>query len=625
MFFKKNKEKKYIDLEESLEGDWAKDLDIMEVPIGNRPLFYLGAAIALAAVFLAGKVLYLNLYLGKFYGARAESNASEETKTPAPRGLIYDREGSMLADNEATFAAFLDVKEFVRHPELQKETLSAMEDALHISADDAFGLVEKSSSDNSAALVPLNDNLDQGQLIALKGINLPTIVIRNDFERLYKNAPVFSSVIGYIGRTSADDLKNNPALGGDDFIGRGGVEAVYDSGLAGKAGVAVKIMDAKGKILSEGEAGQPQIGNPLHLTIDGDLQKYFYERMRAGLASLGRNVGIGIALNPQNGEILALINMPSYDNNVLSGAGNKEQKLAILNSKFKPLFDRAVSGLYNPGSTIKPLVGVAALKEGVIDPKTKIFSPGYLDVPNPYDPEKPSRYLDWRYQGDVDLAAALAQSSNVYFYTVGGGANGIKGLGISRLDDWWQKFGLGKITGIDLPAEAAGFLPTVDWKEKKTGKPWLLGDTYNVSIGQGDLLMTPIQLLDYISAIANGGKIYQPALNLDSPHPKVIADLSDLLPQIKEVQKGMLEAVTSPLGTAHTLSDLGFPVAAKTGSAQIQNNTQENALFVGYIPVDNPQIAVLVLIENSLQGSLNAVPIAKDVLNWYYWNRIANR
>lgn len=258
-----------------------------------------------------------------------------------------------------------------------------------------------------------------------------------------------------------------------------------------------------------------------------------------------------------------------------------------------------------------------------------------MDFPNPYNASETTRYLDWRYQGNVNLASAIAQSSDVYFYLVGGGSppeisppeilNGggtVKGLGISRLIDWWEKFNLGKPTGVDLPGEGDGFLPSPDWKEAKTKKPWLLGDTYNVSIGQGDLLLTPIQLLSYTDAIANGGKIYEPVLNLDSRHPSTTADLSAFQPEIKEVQKGMVEGVTSPLGTAHSLADLGFSVGAKTGSAQVMNNAQENAWFVGYTPTDNPQIAILVLVENSKEGSLNAVPIAKDILNWYYWNRI---
>jgi penicillin-binding protein 2 len=234
----------------------------------------------------------------------------------------------------------------------------------------------------------------------------------------------------------------------------------------------------------------------------------------------------------------------------------------------------------------------------------------------------------------VDLASALAQSSDVYFYIVGGGSPpestpmlndpsdyGISGLGIDRLHAWWQKFGLGKPTGIDMPNEAIGFLPTPAWKQQHSGTPWLLGDTYNVAIGQGDLLLTPIQLIDYISAIANGGDVYRPFLNASSA-PAVAEDLTSLLPEIKQVQEGMREDVLSPRGTSYSLHDLPISVCSKTGSAQVKNNTQENALYVAYAPCDDPQVALLILIENSKQGSLNAVPIAGKVLDWYYANRI---
>jgi penicillin-binding protein 2 len=254
-------------------------------------------------------------------------------------------------------------------------------------------------------------------------------------------------------------------------------------------------------------------------------------------------------------------------------------------------------------------------------------------VPNPYSSSTPTKYLDWRYQGTINLASAIAQSSDVYFYLTVGGSPistpmlndpsdyGISGLGINKLGQWWKTFGFGKTTGIDLPNESQGFLPTPDWKEAKTKKPWLLGDTYNVSIGQGDFLVSPLQLLAGIDMIANGGTVYRPYLNASST-PFVNKDLTYLLPEIQEVQKGMRLAVTSPLGTAYALHDLPFAACAKTGSAQIHDNSQENALFVGYASCENPQIAVLLLIENAREGSLNVVPVAKDVLNWYYENRL---
>ena len=413
-------------------------------------------------------------------------------------------------------------------------------------------------------------------------------------------------------------------------MGKTGLEIFYEDRLRGKAGSFFRVRDALGNVLEEKGGEPPKIGEPLRLTIDAEFQRYFYGRLERGLLDLGRKVAVGLAINPQTGAVLALINLPSFDNNAFGARGMSRERETILTSPLKPLFNRAISGFYTPGSIIKPLVATAALEEGVIDPDRYIFSPGFLDVPNPYNPEKPTRFLDWRRQGDVNLVSAIAQSSNVYFYLVGGGSPGtkegvgIKGLGVRRLEEWWRKFNLGSLTGIDLPGEAAGSLPSPEARERKTGEPWLLGDTYNVSIGQGELLVTPLQLVSYIGAIANGGKVYQPFLTKDGGDSKVISDISYAASSIREVQEGMIQAVRAPLGTAHFMSSLSFKVAAKTGTAQIKNKAEENAFFVGYAPADDPKIAVLVLVENAREGSLNAVPIAKDVLEWYYENRIMN-
>lgn len=492
----------------------------------------------------------------------------------------------------------------------------------------------------------LASDLAHQELVAIKERNLKTLIVSDSFTRTYPEGAPFSSVLGYVGLASQKDFERNPDLGGQDVVGKAGIELWYDKELQGGSGAHITLRDAKGKILGEVEKSAPKIGAPLALTIDAEFQRYVYERFIAGLANIGRTNGVALAINPQNGGILAMISFPTYDNNVFVTSGNSEEKMKLLSSPLKPLFNRAVQGAYSPGSTIKPLVGIAALSEDVISPSRTIFSPGYLDVPNRFDPEHPSRFLDWRYQGDVNLSSALAQSSNVYFYTVGGGAGDIKGLGIERLREWWSKFKLGEKTGVDFPGESVGFLPSIEWKEKATSRPWLLGDTYNVSIGQGDLLVTPIQLLQYIATIANDGKMYAPHF-VKQDIPTLRADFSDIVPEIQEAQKGMLSAVTSELGTAHTLADLGFPIAGKTGSAQVKNNKEENAFFVGYLPSDlstkasasvealaqkglpsealakeGSPLAILILIENSKQGSLNAVPIAKDIFRWYYEKRI---
>lgn len=592
-----------------------------EVPLDEKPLFYVGIILALAALVVVGRVLFLGAVKADFYQARAEANLGRYERLPAPRGLIADKNGEILAESRPVFSAYLNVREFLHREELQAETLRLSEELLKTPAAVVWAALAERDLERSAEPILLRVELDQETLVQLKELRLPTLIVKESFRREYPEGRAFSSVLGYIGLPNRDELRLDPDLSGEDWVGKTGLEAQYEKELRGQPGLRIKLQDALGEPLSEREDSLPIAGQTLTLALDAGLQRYFYERMQSGLLNLDRVAGVGLALNPQTGEILALLNFPAYDNNIFSSAGMGEERLRVLNDSNRPLFDRAIAGLYSPGSTIKPLVGAAALAEKVISPERTIFSPGYLDVPNPFDPGNPTRFEDWRYQGEVDLSAGIAQSSNVYFYGVGGGMPGLAGLGITRLHAWWQKFGLDAATGIDLPGETAGFLPSPEWKKERTGEDWRLGDTYNVAIGQGDLVVTPIELLNYIAAIANGGRFYEPHLAKRDTPPVLIRELQNMTYEIGEVQKGMREAVTAPLGTAHALADLLYPVAGKTGSAQISNNRAENAFFVGYAPSDEPEIAILVLVEKARQGSLNAVPIARDVFNWYYWNR----
>lgn len=513
MLFKRKK--KELDLEETLSDDWSKDKDaeLVEVPLGRWPMVFSGLVVSFVAFVFIGKIMSIGLAQSSRYELRAEDNQNIVKLLPAPRGVIYDRNGKILADNRPVFSAFLKTDRFLRQADSQEKILNSISEVLGISSEEIWNSLQSSDLENNGGLLILNPDLSQEEVVKLKGLNLPEVEINDGFNRNYPGGEIFSSVLGYTGMVTAQDIKKNSSLVFQDKIGKGGVEFYYDEKLRGVNGKTIRKRDARGMLLGDEEEIKPSIGQPLYLTIDADLQKYFYQRMKQQLSSLGRAKGVGLAMNPQNGEILAMLNFPVFDNNILSSGGRNSEKQAILTSRDQPLFSRAVSGFYAPGSTIKPLVATAALKEGVITPSKEIFSPGYIDIPNPYNPDKPTRYLDWQYQGYVNLAYAIAQSSDVYFYEVGGGGPDSIGLGITRLRQWWQKFNLGNITGIDFPGEGKGFLPSPEWKEKKDKRPWLLGDTYNVSIGQGDLLLTPIQLLNYISAIANGGKIYQPVIN----------------------------------------------------------------------------------------------------------------
>ncbi|MBI2889104.1 MAG: hypothetical protein HYY10_04235 [Candidatus Liptonbacteria bacterium] len=609
--------------EEAVAEDWAEGAETVEVPLGSHPLIYVWFLVLLLAIGFAGRVVFLSIGKGTVYAARARANLEQVKKTIPLRGIITDRFGTVLAENKIVPYVFLETGKFLKHEELQEPTLQALRQVADIAPDEVWGWIRDADPDRLGERIPIPIEVSDRILVMLKGLNLSTVVVEDGVERVYKKGKAFSQVLGYVGFPGAADLQANPLISADEMVGKDGVERSYNSLLRGDAGITVVRRDALGNVLDTSERQAPSRGETLRLTIDADLQTYFYERLGAGLRSLGRKVGVGIAMNPKTGEVLALVQEPSYDNGILSKTGHTSEKKAILTSPEKPLFNRAISGAYSPGSTIKPLVGIAALKEGVIDPERKIFSPGYLDIPNPFDPSKPTRYKDWRAHGNVDLAAAIAVSSDVYFYEVGGGApGGPKGLGIERLRGWWEKFNLGTLTGIDLPGEVEGFLPSVEWKEKREKRPWLLGDTYNVSIGQGDLLITPMQLLLYLNAVATGGKLLRPVIAEEAPHPVVVKDFSDLAPEIAEVVKGMRQAVTAPNATIYALHDLPFTLAAKTGSAQVYNNRKVNAFFVGYAPVEDPQLIVLVLVEDAKEGALNAIPVGGDVLKWYYERRI---
>jgi len=430
-----------------------------------------------------------------------------------------------------------------------------------------------------------------------------------------------------VGRVSAEDIQKNPLYSNFVKIGKAGLESFYEDNLRGQDGEIKVLRNAYMEILGQSVVKEPVVGNNLYLTIDADLQEYSYKTLARQIDSLGKQRGgVAIVSDPQSGEILSLVSYPGYDINSLSKGITQKEFETLINSKVTPLFNRTVSGLYNPGSTIKPIIAIAALEENIIDPFKKIETHGYITIPNPYFPDRPSIFVDWRNNGVVNMQDAIARSSNVYFYIIGGGYENFVGLGIERIRNYLEKFQFNLVTGIDLPAEKVSNIP-----DEKSKNPWRIGDTYNVSIGQGDLLTTPIRLITSLNVMVNGGKILRPHLldHIADNNQRTIfkneiqvAKDNFLDPKnIEIVKEGMRKTVTSPLGTAHTLIDLPFSVGGKSGSAQTSGNTKTNALFYAFAPYDDPQISVLILIEDVPEGSLNAIPVAKDILMWYYKNR----
>ncbi len=367
----------------------------------------------------------------------------------------------------------------------------------------------------------------------------------------------------------------------------------------------------------------PEPGKDITLTIDAAFQNKLYEIITAYLAAYGYEKAAAVALHPKTGEVLALLSIPSFDNNRFAEGISDKEFSNLLQNPSRPFFNRAIQGVYSPGSTIKPLLAIAALEEKYVSPETQLdASKGYIEIPNPYDPTKVSIFRDWRPHGWIDIRRAIAWSSNVFFYIVGGGYENKQGLGIKRIKEYLQNFGFGSPTGIDLVGESSGILPDPEWKEKnKPSDPyWRLGDTYLISIGQGDLLITPLQLAISHAAIANGGIILQPYILAGKDSSRKQLNISQ--DSLKVVQEGM--RLTTAVGSARILADLPFETAGKTGTVQVTSG-KTHAVFSVYAPVDDPQIELVIIVENGGEGSSTAVPIAKEALFWYWENRLQNK
>lgn len=606
---RKRKRNKKLDFEEVVSDSLSdKEFYIREKPLNPLVFHAVFSISVLFAIIFLGRTAFFIGIDGDRYIKRSEANINQDIPLIAPRGIIVDRNGIPLVENEVIFTVFLQLDEMIRNNE-REAVLSISQEVLGLDTNKISEKLEDTNL-NSVTDIILARDITREQTIAIRTSGIKSLIVENDYRRDYKN-PAFSHLVGYVNLVSSSDLRDNDDLALNDLIGKSGLELFYDNELRGDNGFITISRNAKGELENIQRTSEPIAGEVLQTTIDAEFQEYFYNRMLKGLGSLGRTSGVGLAINPENGEVLALLSFPSFDANNVSD---------YLVDSSRPLFNRVVSGLYSPGSTIKPVHGVAALSEGVVDKEKQIFSAGFIEIPNRFNPDNPSIFVDWKAHGWVNIHSALARSSNVYFYVVGGGFEGLKGVGIERLRNYWMKFGFDKLTGIDMPGEVAGFLPSPDEKEERTGIIWRVGDTYNISIGQGNLQLTPLELLNSIVAIAEG-KAYKPHIKKTDQLEEVI-NITDLQPAIDEVRIGLRDAVSKPYGTANLLNNLPVSVSAKTGSAQTAGNTKTNALFIGYAPTDDPKIAILVLIEDAKEGSLNATPIARDVFEWYYVNRL---
>ncbi|MES3004610.1 MAG: penicillin-binding transpeptidase domain-containing protein [Patescibacteria group bacterium] len=435
-----------------------------------------------------------------------------------------------------------------------------------------------------------------------------------DFSlRVYEGGSGLSTVLGYLKYPTKD---SSGFYYQTKFEPKDGVEKIYDSLLSGENGIKIIETDVKGSVVSESVVQQPRNGTNVVLSIDAGLQKKLYESMLDVANRAGYKGGSGVIMDVRTGEILAMSSFPEYDSGVMTDGGDSAKISGWLRDTNYPFLNRAVNGLYTPGSIMKLFVGLGVLEEGVINPSKQILSTGTMTVPNPFFPDKPSVFVDWKAHGLVDFRRAIAVSSNIYFYQVTGGYGDQKGIGIDNIGKYASMFGFGQKTNINFPGEKNGTIPSPEWKEKNfEGEIWRLGDTYNTSIGQYGFQVSPLQAVRAVAALANGGKLYTPTLLKEGG-----GDFTSL-PELKEssyriVKEGMRQGVTE--GTSGSLNFPFVKVASKTGTAQIGvGNTGVNSWVVGFWPYEDPKYAYAIVMERgSLNNQFGATLVMYEFLNW---------
>lgn len=532
----------------------------MELPITRRNVLLVGMIFVLITVGFFGKLFTLQVIEGAEYREQSQANSIDEGLIVAPRGVIYDRNGEMLAWNEQDYEE-----------------------------NEGF---------------PLRAYTDRHGLGQLTG---------------YISYPQ-KDTSGFYYRTA--------------YIGRAGIESTYEESLQGDNGRIVVEVDAHGEVISSHTVEQPKPGDALMLSIDAELSEAMYDIIETAVEEAGFRSGAGAIMDVRTGEIIAMTSFPSYDPEVMAD-GDDVALIASYNedSRF-PFLNKVVGGAYTPGSIVKPFVAYAGLAEGVVTPNTTLTSNGMLTIPNVYNPDQPSRFADWRVQGTMTLREAIAFSSNVYFYVLGGGipANAAAqvglggardGVGITKIDRYMRMFGFGEKTGIELSNEQAGTVPNPTWKDEVFNDDWRLGDTYHTSIGQFGFLVTPLQMLAAYGALANGGDLFTPHVEMGKVGKSEDIKLDQ--DHLQVIHEGMRMTVNYDGGTARSLERSDVAIAAKSGTAELGvDNAHVNSWVAGFFPYENPQYSFILLMDRAPRSnSLGATTVMGKVVEWMSEHRPA--
>ena len=562
---------------------------------------------------VVARVAWLQVTAHERFANLAEQNRTRIEPIPPARGLIYDRNGVVLADNAPSFQVEL-VPEQVPDMEAALERLAGL---LELDESDLSRFRKALKSSKSFDSIPLKLNLNEGEVarLAVERPRLPGVEVAARLTRVYPHVERVSHVVGYVGRINEREMQtiDVEAYRGTSHIGKTGLERFYEDRLHGTVGYRKMEVDAHGRTLRVLEEMPATPGEDVHLSLDLRLQG-------VAEAALGDYLGAIVAIDPRNGEVLAFVSKPGFDPNLFVNGIRTGDYKALIENPDRPLFNRALAAAYPPGSTVKPVMGLAGMKYGLITPEYRMFAGPYYQLPN-----DDHRYRDWKKSGHgwVDVDRAIAQSCDVFFYDLA------HRMGIDRMNEFFTSFGLGRPTGIDLPGEVSGLVPSRQWKRSAKNQAWYPGETLIAGIGQGYMLATPLQLAQMAATLARRGEGVRPHLSKDIPTESL--EPVDVRKEAywDTVLAGMDHVINSDYGTAKAMKGGAYRMAGKSGTAQVftvkQNESyderklsrklHDHAVFVGYAPVEEPRIAVAAFVEHGQHGSSTAGPIVRRVMD----------
>ncbi|MES9829348.1 MAG: penicillin-binding protein 2 [Candidatus Thiodiazotropha sp.] len=583
-----------------------------------------GTLVLLVLLILVGRLFYLQVENHDHYTTLSQDNRVKLEPLPPTRGLIYDRNGAILAQNLPAYSLEITPE----RTENLDHTIQKLSEIININEDDINRFHQLRKQRRRFDSIPIRVRLKDEEVarIAVNRHHFPGVDVKASLLRDYPQGLKTAHLLGYVGRINEQELQiiDTSNYRGTNFIGKNGVEKSYESMLHGNVGLQQVEVNAKGRVLRVLENQPPRPGDNLRLFLDMDMQA-------TALEALGDYNGAVAAIDIKTGGVLTLVSKPGFDPNLFVEGISAKAYRELEQSLDNPLFNRAIRGQYPPGSTVKPFIGLAGLEHDVVGYHQENYCPGYYQLPG-----KDHKYRDWKKwgHGKVDLERAIVESCDVYYYELA------RTLGIDRLYEFLTGFGFGQPTNIDLDGELSGLMPSREWKQQKQREPWYPGETLIVGIGQGYFLTTPLQLASATATLANRGHHIRPRVvdSIEKPDgtliesPKIVDDLQQLDPMHwDQVIHAMSQVVEGVRGTARSIHTDQYRIAGKTGTAQvfsvkqdeeydeetIAKRKRDHALFIAFAPVEDPSIAIAVVVENGGHGGSVAAPIARKVMDRY--------